>query len=117
MVSTTTPTALSTRRRLGPAAAMATACRSPASPPSSRRVRAAAIATRAALTASPCGRSSEEASSSTEGSALRPASLGPASLATLDLLLPDRRLGLEPVDDLARAGERLAAVRRRHRHD
>ena len=41
----------------------------------------------------------------------------PALLAALDLLLPDRRLGLHPVDDLARSRERLAAVRRRHRHD
>ena len=40
-------------------------------------------------------------------------SLHPAAL----LLLPDRRLGLDAVDDLAGAGERLAAVRRRGRHD
>ena len=43
--------------------------------------------------------------------------LDPALLAALDLLLPDRRLGLDPVDDLARAREGLAAVRRRHGHD
>src|SRR4051795_9306541 len=65
-----------------------------------------------------CGTpSSEDASASTEGSSLRRGALGPASFATLDLLLPDRRLCLQPVDDLATAGERLAAVRRRDRHD
>src|SRR2546423_51248 len=81
---------------------------------------AAAAARRAAPPATSCGTpASEEASSSTDGSARRsgPGALGPVSLATLDLLLPDRRLGLQPVDDLARARERLAAVRRRRCHD
>src|SRR4051794_4122012 len=39
----------------------------------------------------------------------------PDPLALLGL--PDRRAGLDLVDDLARARERLAAVRRRHGHD
>src|SRR4051812_8236758 len=43
-----------------------------------------------------------------------PAPLYPALLPALDLLLPDRRLRLHPVDDVARAGERLAAVGRRY---
>src|SRR3954462_5975118 len=117
-VCTITPVAFSTRRRLGRARVRASAFRSPSSSPATTRSRAAAIASRAALTATPCGTpSSEEASASTDGSSLRRDALGPASLATLDLLLPDRRLGLEAVDDLARAGERLAAVRSRDGHD
>ena len=48
----------------------------------------------------------------------RSGALDPALIATaLDLALPDRRLGLDPVDRLARAGERLAAVGGRDRDD
>src|SRR5919108_6247084 len=48
---------------------------------------------------------------------VRSCAAGPAALVALDLLLPDRGLRLHAVDDLAGARERLAAVRRRHRHD
>src|SRR5829696_3376472 len=88
---------------------------------STERARASATAARAPATASPRGRSgSRPASSSTEGNErsrlLRSLSLDPAPLVTLDLLLPDRRLGLDAVDDLAGARERPAAVRRRRCH-
>ena len=83
--------------------------------------RACAIAARAARHAGACGalRGRPRAPRPTAARAARsarPGALDPAVLATLDLLLPDRRLGLDPVDDLARARERLAAVRRGHRH-
>src|SRR4051812_40899720 len=123
-----TPLAFTTRRRCGCASAAshsrAAAATLPPSPPARIRARSASITARAARTASACGTSeSEAASSSTDGSARkRSATSGegafdPATCATLDLLLPNRRLGLDPVDRLARAGERLPAVRRRGRHD
>src|SRR3954449_1534295 len=133
-----TPEALTTRRRPGrdcilihAAADARSAARSPRPPdgggsplPPRIRSRSAAIAARAACTAIACDTpSSDAASSSTDGSARSSSATSgerafdPATRATLELLLPDRPLALDPADRLARARERLAAVRRRYGDD
>src|SRR4051794_16881401 len=140
-VWTITPEALITRRRRGceSAASHARAASTRASCPPDERVsllrsgvppalriaaRSASITTRAARTASACAApTSDAASSSTDGSARsRSAASGdgafdPATFSALEFLLPDRRLGLDPVDRRARPGESLAAMRGRCRDD
>src|SRR5438105_10473593 len=130
-VWTITPVALRTgrsrRRDAAASVARASSSRPTASSarPAAIAFRRASIAARAARTARPAevpSARSGAASSSTEGSALRRSrssgslALDPALLATLDLLLPDRRLRLHPIDDLAGPGKRLIPVRRGHGH-
>ena len=101
-----------TRRSWPPASA------SPASSPASTAATTSAATT---WTTSTRDLAADIAAATGSGAAAAPAPLGgqraldPALVAALDLLLPDRRLGLEAVDDRAGAGERLAAVRRRRR--
>src|SRR5829696_5510500 len=85
--------------------------------PSSTAFLAARTATACCTPLSDAARASTEGRARSRSASAGLGSLDPALLVTLDLLLPDRRLGLDSIDDLARARERLAAVGRGRGHD